>query len=296
MAVAGLSTNFNKARIYLEMIKFEHSIFALPFAYMGAILAHLKSPAWPDLFWITVAMVGARTLAMSLNRLIDKEIDASNPRTKNRALPQKLLSEKDVILFSLLALGILVFAAYQLAPLTRLLWPLVVIPFVVYPYTKRFTWTSHFLLGACLGLAPIGAWIAVTNSLALVPILIGLAVTLWVAGFDIIYACQDVEIDRSQKLSSIPARFRIKTALSITKILHLFSIALFIYIGYLSHLGIIYYAGLALVAGLLAYENYLVRSDDLSKLDMAFFNMNGIISVTLFAFTFVDLLLKKVIS
>lgn len=286
---------FYKVRIYLEMIKFEHSIFALPFAYMGAILAHLKLPPWPDLFWITVAMVGARSLAMSLNRLIDKEIDARNPRTKNRALPQRVLSEKDVILFSLLALGIFILAVYQLASLTRLLWPLVVIPFVVYPYTKRFAWTSHFLLGACLGLAPIGAWIAITNSLALIPILIGLAVTLWVAGFDIIYACQDVKIDRREKLSSIPACFSIKTALYTTKILHLLSITLFIFIGYLSHLGIIYYAGVALVAGLLAYENYLVKPDDLSRLNVAFFNMNGIISVTLFAFTFLDLFLKKVI-
>jgi 4-hydroxybenzoate polyprenyltransferase len=172
----------NKFRIYLEMIKFEHSIFALPFAYMGAILARPKLPDWAALFWITVAMVGARSLAMSLNRLIDKEIDARNPRTRNRALPQRLLSEKDVILFSLLALGIFVFAVYQLAPLTRFLWPLVVIPFIVYPYTKRFTWTSHFLLGACLGLAPIGAWVAITNSFILTPILIGVAVTLWVAG------------------------------------------------------------------------------------------------------------------
>ncbi len=285
-----------KLRIYLEMIKFEHSIFALPFAYMGAILARLKLSDWATLFWITVAMVGARSLAMSLNRLIDKEIDARNPRTKNRALPQRLLSETDVILFSLFALGILIFAVYQLAPLTHLLWPLVVLPFVVYPYTKRYTWTSHFLLGACLGLAPIGAWIAVTNSFAFTPILIGLAVTCWVAGFDIIYASQDVEIDRRQKLSSIPARFSIKTALCTTKILHLLSVALFILIGYLSHLSIIYYAGVGVVSILLAYENSLVKPDDLSKLNVAFFNMNGIISFTLFAFTFVDLLLKKVIS
>jgi 4-hydroxybenzoate polyprenyltransferase len=278
------------------MIKFEHSVFALPFAYMGAILARFKLPSWPDLFWITVAMVGARTLAMSLNRLIDKEIDARNPRTKNRALPQRLLSEKDVVLFSLLAMAILIFAVYQLAPLTRFLWPLVIIPFIVYPYAKRFTWTSHFLLGACLGLAPIGAWIAITNSCALTPILIGLAVTLWVAGFDIIYACQDVEIDRRQKLYSIPARFGIKTALNTTKILHLLSVALFIYVGYLSHLGIIFYIGVTITAILLAYENYLVKPDDLSRLNVAFFNMNGIISITLFAFTFLDLLFKRVTS
>lgn len=284
---------FRKVRIYLQMIKFEHSIFALPFAYMGAILAHPRLPRWSDLFWITLAMVGARSLAMSLNRLIDKEIDARNPRTEDRALPKQLLSEKSVFLFSLLALGILVFATYQLAPLTRLLWPVVVIPFIIYPYTKRFTWASHFFLGACLGLAPVGAWIAITNSIALTPILIGIAVTFWVAGFDIIYACQDIEIDRSQKLFSIPACFNIKTALSTTKILHLLSIVLFIFIGYLSHLGIIYYAGVVLAATLLAYENYLVKPDDLSKVNLAFFNMNGIISVTLFAFTLINLLLKR---
>ena len=182
------------------MIKFEHSIFALPFAYLGAFLAQRRVPDLTVLLWITIAMVGARSLGMALNRLIDIEIDRRNPRTAERALPKGLLSVRNVLLFSFGSVSVFLLAVYNLAPVCRYLWPMVVIPFVIYPYTKRFTWLSHFVLGLCLGLAPIGAWIAVTNTLSLEPVLIGSAVLLWVAGFDILYAIQDIDFDKRHGL------------------------------------------------------------------------------------------------
>ncbi|MDO8885911.1 UbiA-like polyprenyltransferase [Candidatus Oleimmundimicrobium sp.] len=284
----------NKIAIIFKMIKFEHSIFALPFAYMGAILAAEGLPTFWQVFWITVAMVGARSLAMSLNRLIDKEIDKKNPRTKNRALPKKLLSEKDVLIFSLISLVVFLLAVYSLAPLCRWLWPFIVLPFVVYPYTKRFTWYCHLFLGMCLGLAPIGAWIAIKNSVSLVSILLGVAVCLWVAGFDIIYACQDIQIDKEQNLYSIPAKFGIEKALRTAGIFHLFSVGIFLLVGILANLGLIYFFGLGVVSFLLLYENRLVSPDDLSKLNAAFFTMNGVISTVMFVFTFLDFMVKGV--
>ncbi|HDP69735.1 MAG TPA: 4-hydroxybenzoate octaprenyltransferase [Actinobacteria bacterium] len=292
---SGQATVLNKTATIFRMIKFEHSIFALPFAYMGAMLAVKGFPTFWQVLWITVAMVGARSFAMSLNRLIDKEIDARNPRTKERALPKSILSGKDVVIFSLISLIIFIVAVYNLAPLCRWLWPLFVMPFVFYPYTKRFTWFCHFFLGMCLGLAPIGAWVAATNSISVEPILLGLAVCFWVAGFDIIYACQDVEIDNKQKLYSIPTIFGIKKALVITAILHVLSVIILLMVGILSQLGLIYFIGLTIVALLLLYENKLVSPNDLSKLDAAFFTMNGIISVVMFFFTVLDFIMKIVI-
>ncbi|HMK49933.1 MAG TPA: UbiA-like polyprenyltransferase, partial [Thermodesulfovibrionales bacterium] len=210
----------SRIKIYLEMIKFQHSIFALPFAYLGAFLAEMRVPSLMTILWITIAMVGARSFAMAANRLIDMEIDRRNPRTADRALPKGLLSISNVILFSAASLIVFLFAVYNLAPICRSLWPLVVVPFVVYPYTKRFTWLSHFVLGLCLGLAPVGAWIAVTNTVSLDPFLIGVAVLCWVAGFDIFYAMQDVDFDRAHNLYSIPARFGIRSSLMLTKLLH----------------------------------------------------------------------------
>jgi len=289
---SGQATVLNKTVTIFRMIKFEHSVFALPFAYMGAMLAAGGLPTFWQVFWITVAMVGARSLAMGLNRLIDRKIDTRNPRTKNRALPKKLLSEKDVVVFNLISLAVFLIAVYNLAPLCRWLWPFIVLPFVVYPYTKRFTWFCHLFLGMCLGLAPIGAWIAVTNSISFVPILLGLAVCFWVAGFDIFYACQDVEIDRKQKLYSIPTIFGIKKALIITAIFHTLSVGIFFAVGVLSRLGLIYFVGLAIVASLLLHENRLISPNDLSKLNTAFFVMNGVISVVMFLFTMLDFMVK----
>jgi len=286
--------DLNKIKIYLEMIKFEHSIFALPFAYFGAFLSEMKFPGWNRIFWITLAMVGARSFAMSMNRLIDAEIDRRNPRTANRALPRKLISIPNAVLFTLISLSLFLLAVYKLAPICRYLWPFVVLPFVVYPYTKRFTWLSHFVLGLCLGMAPIGAWIAVTGTFSLEPFLIGWAVLLWVAGFDIMYAIQDIDFDRQHKLYSIPVRFGIRTSLALTKLLHLTSTALLSWVGIRLNVGFFYFSGIFLTAILLAYENSLIKPDDLSKLNLAFFTMNGVISVVLFCFVAFEVILGRI--
>lgn len=275
---------FNKIKIYIEMIKFQHSVFALPFAYFGAFVSEMKIPDLKILLWITVAMVGARSFAMALNRLIDIEIDRQNPRTSERALPKGLLSIKNVIIFSIISLAVFIIAVYNLAPLCRYLWPLVVIPFIIYPYTKRFTWLSHFILGICLGLAPIGAWIAVTNTISSDSILIGIAVMFWVAGFDIFYALQDIDFDKKHGLFSIPARFGVKKSLNIIKLLHALSVIILIWIGIRLGLGIFYYIGVLIAAILLFYENNIIKHNDLSKLNLAFFTINGFISIILFFF------------
>jgi 4-hydroxybenzoate polyprenyltransferase len=283
----------NKIRVYLEMIKFQHSIFALPFAYFGAFLSQMKVPSFITIFWITLAMVGARSFAMSLNRLIDIETDRRNPRTAERALPKRLLSVSNVIIFSIISLGFFLLAVYNLAPICRYLWPIVVIPFVIYPYTKRFTWLSHFILGFCLGLAPIGAWIAVTNTFSLEPFLIGSAVILWVAGFDIFYAIQDIDFDCRHKLYSIPARFGIKTSLTLTKLLHITSITILIWLGIRLDLGLFYFIGVVVTAILLAYENSLIKANDLSRLNLAFFTMNGVISLVMFCFVAIEVVFGR---
>ena len=277
----------------MEMIKFQHSIFALPFAYLGAFLAQSKVPDLMTILWITVAMVGARSFAMAANRLIDMEIDRRNPRTAERALPKGHLSVSNVILFSIISLIVFLFAVYSLAPICRYLWPLVVIPFVVYPYTKRFTWLSHFVLGLCLGLAPVGAWIAVTNTVRIEPFLIGAAVLCWVAGFDIFYAMQDIDFDRRHNLYSIPARFGIRPSLVLTKLLHAVSIMLLSYLGVRMNMGILYFIGIFVTAVLLAYENIIIKADDLSRLNVAFFTMNGVISVLMFCFVAVEVIFGR---
>lgn len=281
---------FSKISIYLEMIKFQHSIFALPFAYLGAFLAEMRVPSLRALFWITLAMVGARSFAMAMNRLIDREIDRRNPRTAERALPKGLLGSSNVIWFSLGSLAVFLVAVYNLAPVCRYLWPFVVIPFVIYPYTKRFTWLSHFILGLCLGLAPVGAWIAVTNSVTLEPFLLGAAVLCWVAGFDIFYAIQDMDFDRKNGLYSIPANFGIKTSLSLTKLLHFTAIVFLAWTGIRLDLGLFYFIGVIIAGALLAYENSIIKPNDTSRLNMAFFTMNGIISVLMFFFVAIEVI------
>jgi 4-hydroxybenzoate polyprenyltransferase len=283
----------SKIKIYLEMIKFEHSIFALPFAYFGAFLAQMRVPGLKTILWITLAMVGARSFAMSLNRMIDVEIDRRNPRTAERALPKGLLSISNAILFSILSLGLFLLAVYNLAPICRYLWPFVVIPFVVYPYTKRFTWLSHFILGFCLGLAPVGAWIAVTNSISLEPFLIGAAVLFWVSGFDIFYAIQDIDFDLNQGLLSIPARFGIRKSLALIKLLHAFSIVLLILVGLHLDLGLFYFAGVVITALLLAYENSIIKPNDLSRLNLAFFNLNGLVSIIMLCFVAFEVIFRR---
>ncbi|OGW47180.1 MAG: 4-hydroxybenzoate octaprenyltransferase [Nitrospirae bacterium RBG_13_41_22] len=283
----------NKIRIFMEMIKFQHSIFAMPFAFLGAFLSEMKVPSLITIFWITLAMIGARSFAMAVNRLIDIEIDRRNPRTAGRALPKGLVSVWNVILFSLISLGLFLLAVYNLAPICRYLWPIVVIPFIIYPYTKRVTWLSHFVLGFCLGLAPVGAWIAVTNTLSLNPFLIGASVLLWVAGFDIFYAIQDIDFDRQHKLYSIPVRFGIKKSLTLTKLLHISSILILSWLGIRLDLGLFYYVGIFVAGTLLAYENSLIKPNDLSKLNVAFFTMNGVISIIMFFFVAVEVIFGR---
>lgn len=285
---------FNKIGTYLEMIKFQHSIFALPFAYLGAFLAELRVPDFLTLLWITLAMVGARSFAMAMNRLIDREIDRRNPRTAERALPKGLLPIPSVIVFSLISLTVFLIAVYNLAPICRYLWPFVVIPFVIYPYTKRFTYLSHFILGLCLGLAPVGAWIAVTNSVNNIePFLLGAAVLCWVAGFDIFYAIQDMNFDQKYRLYSIPANFGIRTSLVLTKLLHFTAISFLVWTGIRLDLGIFYFIGVFIAGVLLAYENSIIKPNDLSKLNVAFFTMNGVISVLMFCFVAMEVIFRR---
>jgi len=285
-----------KLKVVLEMIKFEHTIFALPFAYMGMVLAANGLPSIAEIFWITVAMVGARSFAMAINRYIDREIDARNPRTEDRAIPAGKLNNNYVLVFSAVSLIVFFVATYQLAPLARLVWPAIVFPFLIYSYTKRFTWLSHVVLGVSLGLAPIAAWIAITNGLSWPVVVLGAAVTLWVAGFDIIYACQDIDFDRKDKLFSIPAVFGVKKALLVTRTFHVLTVCLLFTVGVAFDLGVVYYIGVAITALLLAYENRMVKEDDLSKVNVAFFTINGFISLQIFAFTGLDFAARYLIK
>ena len=278
------------ARRLVSLVKLEHTVFALPYAYAGAILAAGQVPDAQLLAWITVAMVGARSLAMALNRLIDAGIDARNPRTARRELPAGLLTPVQVGAFAAASLAVFLVAVWQLPPVTHVLWPIPVAGFVIYPYLKRFTWLCHPFLGAVDGLAPVGGWIAVTGTVDWQPFLLGGAVALWIGGFDIIYATMDLEVDRREDLHSIPRRFGIGTALLITRIAHAGSVALLIWLGINLGLGPLYWLGLAVVAVLLAYENSIVSEDDLSRVDMAFLGMNGVIAIVFLAGVLADAL------
>ncbi len=278
-----------KFKIFLEMIKFEHTVFALPFAYLGAFLASRGLPSASKLLWITLAMVGARTAAMSLNRLLDRHIDARNPRTAVRALPSGLLGVGEVYIYVVLSFLLLGYSAYQLNLLALKLMPIAVFFLVFYSYTKRFTWACHFVLGVALGLAPIGAWIGITGHWALPPVLLGLGIVAWVAGFDIVYACQDVEFDRQEGLHSIPARFGMQRGLEISGLLHIVAPLLFIAVGLLLQLHVLYYAGVGIAILLLFRQHRLVSAADLTKVGIAFFNLNGYLSVLMFVFSVLDL-------
>jgi 4-hydroxybenzoate polyprenyltransferase len=271
------------ARFY-SLVKFEHTVFALPFAYVGAFLAVDGVPSAHDLLWVTVAMVGARSLAMGLNRLIDAGLDAQNPRTAGRELPAGLLSPAAVAVFCAAAIAVFLVAVWQLDPLVRWLWPIPVVGFVVYPYLKRWTWLCHLWLGAVDGLAPVGAWVAITGELPWEAWALGGAVALWVAGFDLFYSLLDLEVDREQKLRSIPVRFGERGAFVGAELFHLATVALLVAAGLGLDVGALYWLGVAAVAGLLAYEHSLVHPGDLRRLDTAFFTMNGVISVAFFLF------------
>ncbi|MGH7373650.1 MAG: UbiA-like polyprenyltransferase [Candidatus Rokuibacteriota bacterium] len=269
-------------RHFLDAIKFEHTVFALPFAYVAMVLAADGWPGWRVVVWVTLAMAGARTLAMSVNRLADRFIDAANPRTAKRHLPAGLLTPAQVTAVAALSAALLLLSAFMLNPLCLMLSPLAVLFLVGYSYTKRFTWLSHWILGFTDGIAAAGGWIAVRAAFDPPVYVLWLALTVWIAGFDLIYACQDVEFDRRNGLHSVPARFGIGAALTTARICHLLTIAAFALLGWLMGLGLLYWLGVLVVAGLLVYEHSLISPRDLSKLDVAFFNVNGYISVILF--------------
>jgi len=285
----GLVRNF---RITLEMIKWEHSVFALPFALCGAMLAARGLPRWSQLAWIIVAMVAARSAAMAFNRLADADLDAANPRTASRALPAGLLSRRFVGLFVVTSAAVLVFAAWRLNRLALYLSPVALAILLLYSYTKRFTRWSHLMLGFALGAAPAAAWIAVRGALDPRILILTAAVTFWVGGFDVLYACQDYEFDRRAGLHSVPRYLGIARALLLARLLHLLMLALLVVLVLVFQLGGIAIAGVLAVAILLAYEHSLVRSGDLSRLNAAFFTMNGVISVVFFLFVAGDLLLR----
>jgi len=282
-----------KIVLYLRMIKFPHSVFALPFAFTGAIMAAEGIPPLAKILWITLAMVGARSGAMGLNRIIDRHIDQANPRTRNRELPQRAIMVSEAVLFTMLSFAVFVFAAYMLNPLCLKLSLIAIVVLFIYSYTKRFTWTTHFVLGLALSAAPLGAWIAVRGTFDLKILPIAIAIIFWLAGFDTFYALQDIEFDKSYGLYSIPRRFGVKRALVLARIFHLITFSLLLFSGILFKLGIFYWLGMLVVAGMFIYEHSLVRENDLSKLDIAFFNMNGYISITVFVFTFLDYILRQ---
>jgi 4-hydroxybenzoate polyprenyltransferase len=278
-------------RLFASLVKLEHTVFALPFAYIGAFLAVDGVPAVRDLLWISVAMVGARSLAMALNRLVDARIDARNPRTAARELPRGALAPWQVVLFCLVSLGLFLVAVYQLAPIVRWLWPIPVVAFVLYPYLKRVTWLSHAWLGLVDGLAPVGAWAAITNTLPWEAWALGGAVAFWVAGFDLLYALFDLEVDRAQGLHSFPVRFGVPATFTASRACHVLTVVCLVVAGLGLPVGLPYWLGVAAVAGLLAYEHSLVSPSDLRRLDLAFFTLNGVISVTFFAFVLADVVL-----
>ncbi len=288
-----LAQVWRQTKIILEMIKFEHTVFMLPFALMASVVAaHHDWPRfWHKIPWILVAMVGARSAAMAFNRIVDRQYDALNPRTAKRALPAGLLSVSQVVIFTIIAAGLLVWASAMLNPLALALSPVALVLVLGYSYTKRFTAFSHFFLGLALAVAPVGAWIALTGRIDAPALWLGGAVVCWLFGFDILYALQDTEFDRTHGLHSMPALVGNARALLLSRLAHVVMIGLLAMTGLSAHLGSVYFVAVALVAALIAYEQSLVKADDLSKLNMAFFTLNGYISVGLFLLTLIDVLL-----
>jgi 4-hydroxybenzoate polyprenyltransferase len=283
-------TTASYPRRFASLVKIEHTVFALPFAYVGALLAVDDVPGAGDLLWITLAMVGARSLAMGLNRLIDAGIDSRNPRTAGRELPSGVLLPWQVLAFCAASLALFLVAVWQLEPIVRWLWPIPVVGFVVYPYLKRWTWLSHLWLGAVDGLAPVGGWVAITGELPWEAWVLGGAVACWVAGFDLFYSLLDVEFDRAAGLHSWATRFGERGAFAGARTLHAATVGLLVLVGTSLDVGLAYWVGVAVVAALLLYEHRLVRPGDLRRLDAAFFTVNGVISVVFCGFVLVDVL------
>jgi 4-hydroxybenzoate polyprenyltransferase len=283
-----------KAKIFLEMIKIEHTLFALPFAFMGALLGSViisqHLPGWGKIGWIILAMVGARSAAMGLNRVIDKVFDARNPRTSARAIPAGLISSKEAIIFIILSFVLLYVATVNLSALSMKLLPIAVFFLVFYSYTKRFTWACHIFLGLTIGLAPLGGWVAITNDISIPALIFYIAISFWTAGFDVIYACQDTEFDRKEGLHSIPQRFGVAKALLIARWFHTVTAVGLLTLFYLTDLSWFYLIGIIIANGLLFYEHRIVTPANLSRLNTAFFTLNSTLSSVVFIFTLVDLL------
>ena len=277
-------------RAFLQLVVIEHSVFALPFAYIAALTAMRDDVEWRDLAAVTVAMVAARTFAMAANRVIDREIDARNPRTAQRELVTGALSLRTVYAGMAVSLAVLALAAWYLAPICLALAPVAVAPLVAYPYAKRVTWLCHYVLGFAQAIAPVGAWVAIRNGFDgwLPSVWLGLAVGTWIAGFDLIYACQDVESDRREGVHSLPARFGVATALRVSVLTHVVTVALLVAFGLSAGLGAAWWAGVALTTVALAYEHAIVKPDDLSRVNRAFFTVNGYVGIGLFVFAVLD--------
>jgi len=278
---------------FLKMIKIEHSIFALPFAFTSVVIAANGLPAIEKVIWIIVAMVGARTGAMGLNRVIDAEIDRKNPRTANREIPAGKIKKSEAVLYITISFVVYEFATFMLNKLCFILSPIPLAIFILYSYTKRFTALCHIVLGVALGLAPIGAWVAVKGDLNFGIILMGVAVLFWVAGFDIIYALQDIDFDRQENLHSIPRYLGVEYSLILSRVFHLIAFFVFIYLYKYFNMGYLYLVGIVICGIFMFYQHTLIRKDDLSRVNIAFFNLNAYISLTVFVFTFLDVILIR---
>lgn len=277
-----------KLKSYGELVMFSHTLFSLPFALIAMIWAAEGLPSGNTIFWILIALIGARNGANALNRIVDKDFDKKNPRTANRHLPKGEVKDYEVLGIVLLCFSIFILAAYMLNPLCFMLSPVALFLFIIYSYTKRFTWLCHIVLGITCAGAPVGAWLAVTGKFAITPIILGAVVTLWIAGFDIIYATQDIEFDRKIGLFSIPAKFGLKGALFISTIFHYFVILLLISLYFIMNLGSIYLIGIFISAILLGIEHYIVSPSNEKKMKFASYNINQIVSVLIFVFTMLD--------
>ncbi len=285
-------SRMGKIGVLLDSIRFEHSVFALPFAYLGMMMAADGLPNLDKIFWITVAMVAARTLAMGANRYIDKDIDAKNPRTAARALPADLMKPSDMIIMCAVSLSIFMFSAFMLNSLAFALSPIAALVIVLYSYSKRFTWLSHFWLGLSDGIAPVGGWIAVSNTITIESIILCISVSSWIAGFDLIYQCMDREFDIQNDLKSVPARWGNSVSLTLAKIMHVVTVVTLLIVGWIHGLSLIYFVGVAIASLLLVYEHSLVTANDLTRVTLAFFKVNGYIALTVFAFTAAAILLN----
>lgn len=279
---------------YLELIKFSHTVFALPFALVATLIAMQGTPGFSQVFWIIIAMTGARSGAMGFNRLVDRKYDQDNPRTANRPSVTGEISPSAMIGFVMISYGVFVFATWMLNELTLYLSPLVIVLTAGYSYAKRFTPYTHLILGLAIGIAPIAAWIAVTGSISMTAICLGLATFCWIAGFDILYALQDYEFDTKENLYSIPSKFGIQKSILISRGLHIVTVVLWLILYFLIEIHFLFFVGILICTGLLLKEHLLIKADDLSKMNIAFFNMNGYISMTMLSFTALSYLVMSI--